>query len=261
MKQSSYRIGLLGIALILVGIPTLAGTLIEKSDQTHPFSGGVFTLDNVNGSVEILSWDRPEVRIEAEKRVEGRNREAVESAMARLRIEVSSSRGGLRVRTRYPKSGDRVIGWLSGSKTSASVRYRITVPRQTRVSIDTVNASITADGVEGGYELKTVNGRIEVSRGAGSLEASTVNGGIRAELLSTRGQLKLKTVNGSVDITVPRGIQADVSVATVNGRIQSDLPLVGSEIGRRSLKGSINGGGGIPIRISTVNGSVRIGPS
>lgn len=261
MKHSSFRIALLAIVLVLVAIPALADTLIEKSDQTHAFPGGMFTLDNVNGAVDILSWDRPEVRIEAEKRVEGRSREAVESAMARLEIEVIPSSGGLRVRTRYPNSGDNVIGWLAGSKTSASVRFRITVPKQAKVSIDTVNASITAQGVEGGYELETVNGRIDVSRGAGSLEASTVNGGIRAELLNTRGQLKLETVNGSVDLTVPRAIQADVHVSTVNGRIESDLPLVGSEIGRRSLKGSINGGGGIPIRISTVNGSVRIGPS
>ena len=181
--------------------------------------------------------------------------------MARLEIEVIPSSGGLRVRTRYPNSGDNVIGWLSGSKTSASVRYRVPVPKHAKVSIDTVNASITAQGVEGGYELETVNGRIDVSRGAGSLEASTVNGGIRAELLNTRGRLKLETVNGSVDLMVPREIQADVQVSTVNGRIESDLPLVGSEIGRRSLRGSINGGGGIPIRISTVNGSVRIGPS
>lgn len=260
MKLSSFRTALLAAALVLVAIPALADTLIEKSDQTHAFAGGIFTLDNVNGAVDIISWDRPEVRIEAEKRVEGRSREAVESAMARLEIEVIPSSGGLRVRTRYP-SGDKVIGWLSGSKTSASVRYRITVPKQAKVSIDTVNASITAQGVEGGYELETVNGRIDVTRGAGSLEASTVNGGIRAELLNTRGQLKLETVNGSVDLTVPRAIHADVHVSTVNGRIESDLPLVGSEIGRRSLRGSINGGGGIPIRISTVNGSVRIGPS
>jgi hypothetical protein len=261
MKHNSLRVALLTAALILVAIPALAETLVEKTDQTHAFPGGVFTLDNVNGSVEIISWDRPEVRIEAEKRVQGRSREAVESAMARLKIEVRSSHAGLGVRTRYPNSGGNVIGWLSGSKTSASVRYLITVPRQAKVSVDTVNASITVDGVEGGYELETVNGRIDVSRGAGSLEASTVNGGIRAELLTTRGQLKLETVNGSVELTVPREIQADVRVSTVNGRIQSDLPLVGSEIGRRSLRGSINGGGGISIRIATVNGSVRIGPS
>jgi hypothetical protein len=261
MKHSSFRTALLAAALILAAIPALADTLIERSDQTHPFPGGMFTLDNVNGSVDILTWDRPEVRIEAEKRVEGRSREGVESAMARLQIEVTPSRGGLRVRTRYPSSGENVIGWLSGSKTSASVRYRITVPKQAKVSIDTVNASITTEGVEGGYELKTVNGRIEVSRGAGSLEASTVNGGIRVELLNTRGQLKLETVNGSVHLAVPSETKADVHVSTVNGRIQSDLPLVGSEVGRRSLRGSINGGGGIPVRVSTVNGSVRIGPS
>lgn len=261
MNNRLFRIGLLAALLVLVAIPALAETLVEKSDQTFPFAGGAFTLDNVNGGVEILSWDRPEVRIEAEKRVEGRSRDALERAMARLEIDVSASGGGVRVRTRYPNSGDGIIGWLSGSKTSASVQYRITVPKQAKVIIDTVNARITAEGVEGGYELETVNGRIDVRRGGGPLEASTVNGKIRAELIHTRGALKLETVNGSIELNLPREIRADVHVSTVNGRIKANLPLVSSELGRRSLKGSINGGGGVPIRISTVNGSVTIGPS
>lgn len=257
MSIHTLRLGFLTAVMALFALPLAAGTLVEKSDQTYPIRGEVFKLENVNGSIDVLVWNRPEVRVEAEKRVEGGSRDAVESAMAKLRIEVTNTPDGLQVVTRYPNHGDDVFSWLAGTKVNASVRYRLTVPRDVRVEIESVNAGITADGVLGGHSLRTVNGRILVRDGGGAFEASTVNGSIEAQLGLPGDRMRVKTVNGAVELALPSDVRASVEVATVNGSIRSELPLIAQEAGRRKLRGTINGGGA-PIEIKTVNGSVTI---
>ncbi|HVR43837.1 MAG TPA: hypothetical protein VMS56_10390 [Thermoanaerobaculia bacterium] len=256
---------LLPLFLLAFAAMAPADTLVERFEGTWPLQGEEFSLDNVNGSVSVTAWDRDEVRIEAEKRIRARRRDAAADAMKELRIEVTRTSKGLEVRTRYPRErrgAFDLFDLFSGSDFSAKVDYRIKLPRGARLVIDTVNAAIEVDGVEGGFALVTVNGRIDVVRGAGSFEASTVNGAIDAQLMgSDPSKVRISTVNGKVALALPADIRADVEVSTVNGRISSELPLTASEMGRRKLRGTINGGGGVPIHISTVNGSIRLGPS
>ena len=262
MTRRLHRIALTAMILLASAATLAADTLIEKTDRTYPFTGQTFSLTNVNGSVKVGSWERPEVRIQAEKRVKSAHRETAAEAMKAFRVEVTNDRGGLHVRTHYPRKGNSPIelfDFFSGTKIDASVEYHITVPRGARVDIETVNAGIAVENVEGGFDLETVNGGIRIERGAGDLSASTVNGGINAELLRTGSRaIELTTVNGSVQLSLPSTVRADLAVRTVNGRIRSELPLVTTEAGKRVLKGSINGGGGFPINVSTVNGSVTI---
>lgn len=253
--------GILSALLLLGAISLSADTLVEKFDATYPLQGSSFSLSNVNGSIEILAGEGPNVRIEAEKRITTRDRSTAAEAMKSLRIEIRNDASGMEVETRHPKRSDgifEVFDFFSGRDMDVSVSYRVTVPRGAKVSVDAVNSAVTIDGTEGGFDLETVNGRIEVTRGAGSFEASTVNGSIDAELLRVDPRkLEVSTVNGSVRLALPADIRADLSVDTVNGRIESELPLQASELGKRKVRGSINGGGS-PIRISTVNGSVTL---
>lgn len=252
---------LVASSLLLAGAAS-ADTLVEKFAASYPMEGGEFTLSNVNGSVDVTAWDRPEVRVEAEKRIKSRSRDAAISAMERFQIDVEVSARGVSVETKYPKRPDGVFelfDFFSGSDVQASVKYTIMVPRSALVNVETVNSRIEIRGVEGGFDLKTVNGGIDIVEGAGSLRARTVNGSVEADLFRVDPeQIKVSTVNGRVRLGLPSSVRADLEVTTVNGRIQSELPVATMEAGKRRLRGSINGGGEVPIRISTVNGSVTL---
>ena len=41
------------------------------------------------------------------------------------------------------------------------------------------------------------------------------------------GGVKLETVNGGIDLTIPAALNADVSASTVNGDISTDFPATG----------------------------------
>jgi hypothetical protein len=56
------------LAFALTGLSVRA-TVTEKFAQTYPLAAdGIVRIDNVNGFVEVVGWDRNEVSLEAEKR-------------------------------------------------------------------------------------------------------------------------------------------------------------------------------------------------
>lgn len=251
-------------ALMLLATAAAADTLVEKLDKTYPLQGKTVSVENVNGSVDVGVWDRNEVRVEAEKRVRGARRDDANDAAKAVRIEVQQTATGLEIRTRYPKH-DGMVGIFSlftDDRVHAEVKYRITMPRTAKLEVDTVNAAIRVQGVQGGTDLETVNGSIDVVGAAGSFEAETVNGSIDAQLSSVAaGKLSAETVNGRVRLALPAALKANVEIETVNGRITSDIPVTARSISKRSLRGSINGGGPVDLAITTVNGSVTIEPN
>jgi DUF4097 and DUF4098 domain-containing protein YvlB len=122
-----------------------------------------------------------------------------------------------------------------------------------------VPGDIRAEGLRADARAETVNGNVDVHT-AGFAEASTVNGNITCRLgrSSFEEDVEFETVNGSITIEMPEGLNADFRANTVNGGIDSDFPiLVTGKVSRRSLRGSI-GEGGPELRLSTVNGSIRL---
>lgn len=251
-------------ALLLVSTAGAADTLVEKLDKTYPLQGKTVSVENVNGSVDVGVWDRNDVRVEAEKRVRGARRGNADDALKAVRIEISQTATGLDIRTRYPRQ-EGVVGIFSlftEDRIQAEVKYRITMPRAAKIEVDTVNAAIRINGVQGGAEVETVNGSIDVVGAAGSFEAETVNGSIDAQLSSVAaGRLSAETVNGRVRLGLPATLKANVAIETVNGKITSDIPVTARSISKRALRGSMNGGGPVDLAITTVNGSVTIEPN
>ncbi len=207
------------------GLPLAHDTQVE----TRAFeSGGLFTLENVNGRVTVATWSEPRVRIEADKAA------SAESLLRGMRIEIAGEGPRVDVRTRMPG------GWLFGG--GGQVEYRITLPADARVRVE------------------TVNGSVEIADAAGEVQASTVNGGIHARYrtASPDGRHRFSTTNRSITVAVPDGAGGRLEAATVNGSIQSDLTLESTgRATRRRLQGRLGKGRG-SLELSTVNGSIHL---
>jgi DUF4097 and DUF4098 domain-containing protein YvlB len=248
--------------LLLVGAAAHAATVKDRFDQTVPLRpGSEVRLTNLNGGVTFEAWDRPEVRIEAEKRVKAGSDEAARKLMGQIRIEVANTPAGLRIDTRLPKREEGgILAQLfnGGGDVNMDVSYKVHVPRRVALDIESSNGAIMVTGTEGKAQLKTSNGRITVAGLAGSLQAETSNGGIDAELTElASGDLSLESTNGGIAVRLPRDARFSVDAATSNGGVRSDFPVEGGKPGKRSLKGEINGGGA-RLFIRTSNGGIVI---
>jgi hypothetical protein len=248
------------VALALVAVATCGLTsfgradVVQKFTQDHPLDrGGALVLRNVNGAIEIRSWDRPEVRIEVEKRA----RTAEEMELIDLTIDPKPKR--IAVQVKLPQ---RRTGWFRrGSTIRAEVLFTVLVPAEIGlVDVAGVNSGIAIDGVRGEVRASTVNGAIRAGGLESDAKLTTVNGAIEARFaaLSANRQLEFSTVNGSVETMLPADAGAALRASSVNGRIQCDFPLtLSGKIDQRDLRATI-GEGGATIRASTVNGGIRI---
>src|SRR5579871_5588170 len=158
------------------------GSLTEEFHQTYAItSDGRIELDNINGDVHISSWDRNEVKVDAVKYADTKER------LDEAKIEVDSGKDYLSVRTKYPGHNNN---WNWGSHNNpASVEYTLTVPRTARLDeIKLINGALDITGMAGEVRASCINGRLEAQNLSGRAELSTVNGRLEAKFEQLAGQ-------------------------------------------------------------------------
>lgn len=223
-------------------------------------AGQAIELKGINGSIDARAASGSEVEVTATKTARRSDPAAVE-------IKVVPHAGGVTVCAVYPsRAGSEPNdctpgkgGRMNTSDNDVRVDFTVRVPAGVRLVARTVNGSVGVAGLRSEVEAYTVNGGVELETTAPA-RAETVNGAIRARIGAGKGSepLAFATVNGSIEVAMPEGIGAEVQADTVNGGIETDFPLtVKGKIGHRRLSGTI-GSGGRELRLSTVNGSIRL---
>jgi len=241
---------LLSLAVLASATIAASAKFTEKIAQTYPLdANGSIRLENINGSIEIIAWDKAEVSLEAEK--SAKNQDAL--SRMHLKIEATSSR--LSVKTDYEKA------WKFWENVNAQVHYKLMVPAGVSLEkIDVVNANIRVTGVKGSVNLDTVNGSIDAKDLSGPGEFETVNGSITvaySTLPANPHEISLDTVNGSCTLKLPANANFTLETETVNGRISCDFPITLQKSGKGDLRGAV-GTGGPKIEFESVNGSLTI---
>jgi len=230
------------------------GALSEEFHQTYAItSAGRIELDNINGAVHISSWDRNEVKVDAVKYADTKER------LDEAKIEIDSGKDYLSIRTKYP---DHNNNWNWGSHNNpASVEYTLTVPRSASLDeIKLINGALDLTGISGEVRASCINGRLEAHDLSGRAKLSTINGRLDARFAQLSGQdVELNSVNGSLELTIPSDSNAEVDASTVSGGIDNDFGLRVNDhrfVGH-DLRGEL-GKGGSHIHLSDVNGRIEI---
>lgn len=245
-------------ALLTLGLQAHAsdhrGSLTEEFHQTYAITpDGRVELDNINGNVHISGWDRNEVKVDAIKYADTKER------LEEAKIEIDSGKDYLSIQTKYPH---RDQSWNWGSHDNpASVEYTLTVPRTVRLDeIKLINGELDVNGVSGEVRASCINGRLQAEGLAGRAKLSTINGHLEAKFGQLAGKsVELNSVNGSVDLTIPSDSNAEVEASTVSGGIHNDfgLHVNNHKFVGHDLRGEL-GNGGTEIHVSNVNGRIDI---
>ncbi|WP_297494686.1 DUF4097 family beta strand repeat-containing protein [Thermococcus sp.] len=178
-------------------------------------------------------------------------------------VEVEQSGGRLLVREK-PKT-KKVLGIFPKS-SEGWAEISLKVPKSAIVNARNVNGELKAKGVRFG-KVTTVNGEIHLED-CKAEKLSTVNGEITAHL-SVAGPLRASTVNGELEITIEE-LEGDVEASCVNGDIVLRLTdFCDARIETKKANGDVEfvgvepddpviGTGEFTVKVSTVNGDVRI---
>ena len=250
MTLKELRVPALALSCLVLAAAAVA-SVTETFKQTYPLTAnGTIHLENVNGDIDIVAWDKAEVAIEAEKKGK------TDADLAKVTYEVDSTPSRLSFKAKYAKSKG---GWF-GNSVNASVRFKLMVPVGASLQkIASVNSDLTVTGVRGPVDLDIVNGSITATGLAANASLDSVNGTLQAEFTSLDAvrEVELDSVNGAVTVTLPKDAGARIDADTVNGRISVDQPVKLGKVRRRSFTGQI-GTGGPAIDLDTINGSISI---
>lgn len=127
------------------------------------------------------------------------------------------------------------------------------------MQVETVNGKIELNECDGSLQGNTVNGSIQVENPHQAFHLGTVNGSIHVTVKEANAEeCSLSTVNGHVTVALPEGAGKNLELSTVNGRARiHEKHAFQGEWKKNQAKGTINGGGA-PVTLSAVNGSVSI---
>ena len=287
-----------GVVVVLAGLAGTGCTVtvdsqsqIVREEKRFTVSGTPdIKLATFDGSIQIQSWDKPDVLVEIEKR--GATRESVDA----LKVTAEQHGNTIEVEVKGP-ARESFTG--IGFHRSTSARLIVSLPRRSDVQarsgdgtirIDRVNGRIelrTGDGgiraadVAGELTLNTSDGTITVTGAEGRLDLDTGDGGVnvtgrltsvrlrtgdgsivyRAEPGSTMAETwEISTGDGSVSLFLPRDFGADLDIHTGDGTIRNELQVTaetGVEVSRRTIRGKLNAGGKL-LRVRTGDGSIRL---
>ena len=242
----------------------------EEFHQTYALNpGGWITLKNINGWVKIDSWNRNEVRVDALKYAGTRER------LTEARIEVESNPDTLTIRTHYNTDDQLVFTDDDIWHNPATVDYTLTVPATANLdAIKLINGNLDVENISGDVHADCINGRLRASGLGGRIELSTVNGRLEATYnggtlavnsaapqttTQANREIRLKSVNGNVVLTLASDTNAEVRAKTVSGNISNDfgLPVNDGRYVGHSLAGRF-GSGAARIDLKNVNGSISV---
>ncbi|MEZ5346660.1 MAG: hypothetical protein R2681_14000 [Pyrinomonadaceae bacterium] len=252
LQNQSYIVGDTGNAAPVVLDET------ERFEKTYPFSSsGVIEISNINGSIEIDSWDRNEIKFSYVKIADTKER------LSEMTVKIDAQSDQFKVTTDYSKMKQNQKGkekWTKGAKLLAE--FRLTVPKTANLrGIESVNGSVAVSNMTNNSEVSAVNGTVKATNLRGNASLSTVNGMVYADFdsLDKSSKVSVETVNGTVKLLIPSDSSATVKAETVNGRITNDfsLPVKKGKYVGSNLHGKI-GNGDVAIDLSSVNGALTI---
>lgn len=228
-----------------------AGSLVG----VHNLNGNVTVTSSTGGKVEVVGTKRGNRRYfdDVTLEVVETSRGLVICPMFRNADMECDERGGFRARGRR---GGRDDDWHD-----VSIDIQVKLPKGMQVSAASVSGDVDVVGAEGDVRGGSVSGNVRmVGLRAASVKASSVSGDVdvSVDALTGTGPLKFTSVSGNVTAELPRTLDADVTMRSVSGALDSDFALtLNGRMSRHRLEARI-GKGGRELEVHTVSGNVRL---
>ena len=244
--------------------------LIDTTEKRFSVSGAPsVTVGTFDGSVEVSTWDRPEVLVTIERRAMSRDE------AERMVITADQRGDDISVQVKSTRAGGFHINF-----GTFNARLIVSVPAKARIDASTGDGRVTVRDVEGdlvahtgdgSIHLEHVNGAVDASSGDGNilvdgqirqLKARSGDGRVRVQASGSAptGDWSLATGDGSVILEVPAGFGAELDARTGDGRVDVrdvDFDRESGEHNRTSAKGRI-GSGGPKVTIRSGDGSIVV---
>lgn len=269
-----YRIGraLRGVALVLCLMAPAATAWAQAHVRTftkeYSFDpDGVINLLAYKGSIDIIPWDQPQVKIDVRIVADDM---AGAIMLWDVKVRIMGSLLDLEIETDY-RGAQRKIEDLAEASIYPRlprVHYVIRMPSTARLKVEDYMSDTTIRGFHAPLEYYTYKGTLEVSNFRGSLDLDMFMGKAQVAFGTRVGNCTIETHQGTVAVDLPEGLSVDLDVnlgtpQAVFANENDDLALRqggtmrGDSKPDQAYQGTLNGGGA-RLSLATHSGSLRL---
>jgi hypothetical protein len=256
------------------------------TDETVAVSKGTrLSVNNFAGEVQIRTWDRDSVRVQAfhSRRSSvtvkpGSGVLAVTSSGMSVDYDISvpawmpvkiegtylyvAVEGTQADVTAETVRGDISIKGGTSVVTAKSVEGEIILEGvRGKVNANSINQGVTVNGASGELSVETVNGPITLANiESSNVDVSSVNGNLKYDgNAAPNGRYRFTTHNGNISVGIPENGSAAFIVRTYNGSVRSDLQLEGGGEARRGQRITYTlGSGSAEFELESFGGTIQL---
>jgi hypothetical protein len=214
-NRSNFNINMQGDADSCAGLKISSnnGELAQAAEKFDLQRSDVAVLElngAERGSVRVRGWKQPGYSVEACKIAVASDRAAASSLVSG--IAVSRSAG------RFSFTGP------STDNGNWQVYFIIHAPDNAALDLETRNAPVSIQDVNGNIKVRATNGPVSLSRSSGNIDAQSTNGPISFD--GESGDVHLRAVNGPVSVRLGRETWSGpaLEARSVNGPMSLSLP-------------------------------------
>jgi hypothetical protein len=271
LRPASSAQGRLVLALVagLLAAGAASAAAQERS-STRDFrwakslpAGQWVRLHNISGDVRVTAVDGDRVEVVGLRRGRGGYDDDD------VRVDVHEGRDGVTICALWGAEswcddrGSHIESHGDGRRRRGNVDFEVRLPRRLKLSANSVSGNVEVNGAGDEVRARSVSGDVKLERlRSPAVTATSVSGDVDAHIdaLTGPGDLRFTSVSGNVSLQLPRSLDADVTLKTVSGELDSEFPLIirgPARMGRRTITGTI-GRGGRELQLTTVSGDVRL---
>lgn len=258
LNKTAKLVAILAGLFLLIGFYTAEGAAKEKFEEKFEKTvslakDGEVILENISGSIEVKSWDKGEVKIDALKISKASTLAVAKENAKKVKIIVEKEGKTLRITTEYPKK----LNKKARRSLNVSVTYHLLIPAKASAKIDSISGSVDLEKIGGAVKVNVVSGKIELRKADKGADCETVSGSLKLQDIG--GDAYMKTVSGSITANRIRGsVKAEVVSGKIELREISEAKLVEGKTVSGSViyEGTINRDGRYTLQ--THSGSIKI---
>lgn len=220
---------------------------VPKNISTHlTTSGGNISLNGLSGNQDFTTsggnLDINAMSGKLKGRTSGGN---IRIFGSKDEMDLTTSGGNIKA--------DHCSGHINLSTSGGSVEL---MTLNGEISASTSGGNIRGAEVDGSLSARTSGGNVELQQLSGGLEASTSGGNIRVDMKDLTGPVRITNSGGHIDLRLPkdRGMGLNITGDKVSAE---GLAHFSGTLKKDEITGDLNGGG-IPVRVRSGGGHVRI---
>jgi len=228
--------------VILFSVTLLAGMLTasalarekykEKFEKTEILAKtGKVMVGNVSGDIEVKTWAREQVKIEAVKISEASSEAKARENCTAVTIEVTRQGDVLQIETKYPHRR----GFWGDDGVDVSVDYVLWIPDKASVEAKSVSGDVAFTAVGGALKGKSVSGDISVAGAAAGADCNSVSGDLT--LSDVSGDAYLKSVSGDIEV---KKIQGGIDAESVSGDLELSDVSGAKTVSAKTVSGDVD---------------------